>query len=105
MTKAAEKRNSKNVFKKDILYVSSEVQPFCSTGGLADVCGSLPKRLKALHPECDIRVILPLYKKLNIDRNKLTYIANTYVNLSWRKEYCGIFSYKMNNVIYYFFVN
>lgn len=27
-----------------ILYVSSEAFPFCKTGGLADVAGSLPPR-------------------------------------------------------------
>ena len=27
---------------KKILFVASEAQPFCATGGLADVCGSLP---------------------------------------------------------------
>ena len=73
-------------FKKSILYVTSEVQPFCATGGLADVCGSLPNKLKEEYPGSDIRVILPLYKNMKIEREKLTYIANTYVNLSWRKE-------------------
>ena len=110
MIKDLEKTNTqkssiKDDFKKTILYISSEVQPFCSTGGLADVAGSLPKRLKALYPECDIRVVLPLYKNTKIDRSKLTYVSNTYVNLSWRKEYCGVLSYQMDNVIYYFIDN
>ena len=42
----------------NILYVTSEAVPFCKTGGLADVAGSLPQSLagplhrqdKGLHP-------------------------------------------------------
>lgn len=43
-----------------ILIVSSEVEPFSKTGGLADVAGALPKELKeAGH---DIRVVTPKYQ-------------------------------------------
>lgn len=31
----------------DILYVTSEAAPFCKTGGLADVLGSLPPAVAA----------------------------------------------------------
>ena len=31
----------------NILYVTSEAVPFCKTGGLADVAGSLPQSLAA----------------------------------------------------------
>ena len=31
-----------------ILYVSAEVFPFAKTGGLADVAGSLPQKLKRM---------------------------------------------------------
>ena len=41
-----------------ILYVSSEAFPFCKTGGLADVAGSLPPAL-ARNGD-DVAVILPL---------------------------------------------
>ena len=99
------KSNSKGIFNKSVLYVASEVQPFCSTGGLADVCGSLPNYLKREYEGSDIRVVLPLYKNMKIDRNELTYVGNTYVNLSWRKEYCGVFSYNLNDITYYFIDN
>ena len=97
--------NVLNTFNKSVLYVASEVQPFCATGGLADVCGSLPNYLKKEYPESDVRVVLPLYQKMKIDRNELTYVGNTYVNLSWRKEYCGVFSYELNGIKYYFIDN
>ena len=42
-----------------LLYVTSEAYPFCKTGGLADVAGSLPPALAAEGVET--AVILPLY--------------------------------------------
>src|SRR6478752_5542764 len=42
-----------------ILCLSSEVAPFAKTGGLADVCGSLPKALAALGHR--VRVVMPAY--------------------------------------------
>ena len=44
-----------------ILYVSSEAFPFCKTGGLADVAGSLPPALARTGD--DVAVLLPLYEK------------------------------------------
>ncbi len=44
---------------RKILFVASEAVPFAKTGGLADVCGALPKALKkAGH---DVRLVLPRY--------------------------------------------
>ena len=44
----------------NILYVTSEAVPFCKTGGLADVAGSLPQALAANGDR--VSVILPLYE-------------------------------------------
>lgn len=46
-----------------ILFVASEMTPLASTGGLADVIGSLPRELKMLGH--DVRVIMPCYRTLN----------------------------------------
>ena len=43
-----------------ILFLSAEVTPFAKTGGLGDVCGSLPKALRLLGHY--VRVALPAYQ-------------------------------------------
>jgi starch synthase len=47
---------------KKILFVTSEAHPLIKTGGLADVCGSLPKALAELSQ--DIKLIIPNYQAL-----------------------------------------
>ncbi len=56
----------------NILFVSSEVDPFAKTGGLADVAGALPKTLAGLGH--DARVILPRYGSVDERKFKLHYI-------------------------------
>ena len=46
----------------NILFVSSEVEPFAKTGGLADVSGALPQAIKDLGHE--IRIIMPKYRSV-----------------------------------------
>lgn len=91
---------------KKILYVASEAQPFCATGGLADVCGSLPKEIKKIDPSIDIRTIIPLYSNIpQTFRKDFKFVGYIYVTLSWRKEYCGIFEYVYDGIKYYFVDN
>ncbi|MDD1607872.1 MAG: glycogen synthase GlgA [Methylococcaceae bacterium] len=47
---------------KKILFVTSEAYPLIKTGGLGDVCSSLPKALTELGQ--DVRVLLPKYPSL-----------------------------------------
>ncbi|MCB9134231.1 MAG: glycogen synthase [Anaerolineales bacterium] len=46
----------------NILSISAEVAPFAKTGGLADVCGALPKYIRNLGH--DVRVVMPAYQKI-----------------------------------------
>ncbi len=52
---------------KKILFVTSEAHPLIKTGGLADVCGSLPKALAELSQ--DIKLIIPNYQALKTTEN------------------------------------
>jgi starch synthase len=93
------------VEKKKILFVASEATPFIVTGGLAEVIGSLSTAL-AKTGRFDVRVVLPLYSDIKKEyRDKFTYLGNLYVHLAWRNQYCGIFSYEKDGVIYYFLDN
>lgn len=47
----------------DILFVTSEVTPYSKVGGLGDVCGALPKALRALGHK--VTVISPLYSSID----------------------------------------
>ncbi len=90
-----------------ILYVAAEALPFASTGGLADVMGALPAAVKASLPKrSEAAVIMPLYKQIK-DKysDRLEYMGFTYVNLSWRHNYCGFFKTDINGVTYYFVDN
>ncbi len=92
--------------KKKILYVATEVQPFIATGGLADVAGSLPKFVTKVAPDVDIRVVLPLYQDIAQKyRDNMQFMGYTFVRLSWRNQYCGIFTLKLDGVTYYFIDN
>ena len=46
-----------------VAFCSSEVVPFSKTGGLADVCGSLPKNLAK--EGCQVKIFMPFYKNIN----------------------------------------
>ena len=56
-----------------ILFIASEMTPFCKTGGLADVIGSLPIVLARMGNE--VEVILPGYSL--IDRQKYGFKENS----------------------------
>lgn len=93
-----------------ILYASSEALPFASTGGLADVIGSLPKAVKHAMEEsgekCDARVVIPLYPSVREKfAEQLELVSETNVRLSWRNQYCGIWKTVHGGVTFYFIDN
>ena len=88
----------------NILFACSEAFPFCKTGGLADVSGSLPPALSAAGD--NVAVILPLYGQIGDEwRSRMTFLRYIYVDLSWRHEYCGLFSLDYRGVRWYFVDN
>ena len=87
-----------------ILYATSEAVPFCKTGGLADVAGSLPAALAAEGAE--VAVILPMYQKVKEKfSDQLRFECYDYVDLAWRHSYCGLFSLERDGVTWYFLDN
>lgn len=89
-----------------ILFAGSEAVPFAATGGLGDVLGALPTALKEKYPDSDIRIVIPLYGTIKeADRKRMTFVGKTEVKLSWRRQYCGIYTLEHNGVIFYFIDN
>ena len=88
-----------------ILFVTSEAAPFVRTGGLGDVAGALPKAFKKLGH--DARVILPFYKEEIKDafKNNFRFIGSTFVDLSWRRQYVGVYEAIYDGITYYFVDN
>lgn len=87
-----------------ILYCASEANPFCGSGGLADVAGSLPHTLNRKGQDC--RIVVPLYGSMPYDlRCQLQYITNFWVPVGWRSQYCGLFWAQWNGCTYYFIDN
>ena len=87
-----------------ILFAASEAVPFCKTGGLADVAGSLPQALAASGDK--VEVILPLYQRVSDAwRNELSFVCNIEVPLGWRRVYCGLFRMEKDGVTWYFVDN
>ncbi len=88
-----------------ILFVASEAAPFIRSGGLGDVAGALPKALNNLGNDC--RVIIPFYKDEIKDtfKDSFRFVASTYVDLSWRRQYCGVYEANYEGITYYFIDN
>lgn len=89
-----------------VLFAASECVPFIKTGGLADVCGALPKEFDKTY--WDIRVVLPFYSCIPEKfRNECEYITNFYMGTGnyIPSKYVGIFRYKLDGITYYFIDN
>ena len=87
-----------------ILYCASEANPFCGSGGLADVAGSLPHTLCRKGQDC--RIVVPLYGTIPQElKNSMNFITNFTVPVAWRHQYCGLFWARWNDCTYYFIDN
>ena len=84
----------------DVLLAAAECAPLSKTGGLADVVGTLPKSLKALG--IDARIITPYHRCIK-DKysDKVEHLFDFYVNLGWRRQYCGIERLELDGVTVY----
>ena len=91
--------------KIKILYATPECVPFANSGGLGEVAGSLPRALnRKRNIEC--RVIMPLYGQISDEyRKKMKFLGKGIVEVTWRKQYIGVYELKHQGVIYYFVDN
>ena len=91
---------------KKILFVGAEALPFAATGGLGDVLGSLPAALHRADGNVDVRVVIPMYKVISEKyKQRSRLVAEFTVQLSWRRQYCGVWAYKYGDITYYFIDN
>jgi starch synthase len=91
---------------KNVLFVGSESVPFIKTGGLADVCGALPKCF--YKPDWDVRVVIPKYSSIP-ERwtSKFEYVTHFYMRASLQmpEMYVGVEKYVHEGVTFYFIDN
>lgn len=95
---------SDNHRKMNVVFASAEAAPFVKTGGLGDVAGSLPAALQKAG--ANVIVMVPLYGTISDEyENKMEHVAEFYVSLGWRNEYCGLERLVHNGVTYLFVDN
>lgn len=88
-----------------ILYVTSEVAPYATSGGLGDVMSALPLSVSELYNN-NVSVIMPLYNIINdVYKCQMEFVTDITFNLSWRSTGARIYRFKKENVKYYFIEN
>ena len=91
---------------KRVLFAASECVPFIKTGGLADVCGALPKEFDK--SEWDVRVVIPNYSCIPESfRNEFRYVTHFYMSTGSyiQNKYVGVLQYELDGIKYYFIDN
>lgn len=87
-----------------VLMTAAECAPFAKTGGLADVAGTLSRKLKELG--FDIRLALPYHRVIKDKlRGQTTHLASFSVDLGWRTQYVGLELYDWDGIPLYLIDN
>lgn len=89
------------VKNKKILISASEAVPFAKTGGMADVCGALPKALRDLGH--DARLVLPRYWGINYGEHSLKQVLSPMgVKMGTHTVWCEVFEGEYDGIPVYF---
>ncbi len=87
-----------------VLFAASGAAPFIKSGGLGDVIGSLPVALKG--KQCEVSCVIPMHEGIAQSvKDKMTFLANIFVPVAWRNQYCGLFLLEQDGVKWYFIDN
>lgn len=88
----------------NIVMIASEANPFCKTGGLADVTYSLSKQLVAMGE--DVSIVLPFYEIIRAKTNPTVKLVHTYiVPVGWRNQEARVSLCEKDGIKYYFIEN
>ena len=86
-----------------VLFVTPEAFPYAKTGGLADVCGTLPPVLKQMG--VDIRLIMPFYRSVAKACQPLSLGAAVTVTVGSHKVPCNFYKISTDHKIPVYFVD
>ncbi len=87
-----------------ILFIAAEATPYAKTGGMADVIGALPRALRQLGH--DVRVALPRYKAVDVDRWKLKLVASRLAApMSRRSELVDVYEGEQADGVRVYFID
>lgn len=84
----------------NVLFISTEADPFAKVGGLADVVGSLPKALRRLG--VDARVLMPFYGFIDPARFNIHYQFSFDHTTNDGTTHVDIFTTEQDGVPFYF---
>ncbi len=86
-----------------ILMVTPEANPYCSTGGLAEVIYGLACTLGRLGHE--VRVVLPLYRRVRDSGRPMTATGHTLsIPVSWKNLSAEIYSAEIDQNLRFYFI-
>ncbi len=84
-----------------IAMITSEANPLCKSGGLADVVYSLSREFNKANKDSEAVIFLPLYQSIkNKNIENLTFLGSINVEMSWRKQYAGYFETYIDGIRY-----
>ncbi|MCI1245161.1 MAG: glycogen synthase [Bacilli bacterium] len=86
-----------------IAMISSESNPLCKSGGLADVVYSLSEQL--VHDGHEVIIVLPCYRGIANGTRKLKKVASFTVYMSWRRQAAMVYETTIEGIRFYLIAN